>query len=522
MKRQFVFCCSVLVLCQAGAWANPAWYFYDLYGTDDPGLTAIAAGPSINNAGQVAFIGTLDNTRHCLRGSGGPLTRMDDATHPASTSIFCPTINGSGAVAYLGTVLGATRVCRSDGTTVTALFPSPLDSPIGMAINNSGTVATGAEDLAAGKFGTFTTDGTTVTTVAKQGMTAPQSGGGTFADVWDGPDINDSGTVVFLGSTGTVRGIYASSGGVLSRVIDSSTGITPTFTRPRINDSGVVAFDGKDTMGWDAVYISSGGNTCQKVADVTGAGLYWVHEDSLALNNNGLLAYAGFDTPISGKDGIYTAGAAGGTVAVEGGTINGRTVSWLWFGADGLNDYGQLAFCVGFAGDSNAYIYVASPFPCAAPMGLARGTGTVTYEPDGFTSGGFTTAGLGGATPLPATVEIDCLTLDGGMATVIGAYDPTEVAALGLDEATLRLYWDNAGTWVLAGRQSNINQMIGEFVAGAPTPQLGDWGIDIGGNYVWANVDHASTFAMAGVPVPEPGTIALLSVGILGLIRRRR
>jgi len=34
---------------------------------------------------------------------------------------------------------------------------------------------------------------------------------------------------------------------------------------------------------------------------------------------------------------------------------------------------------------------------------------------------------------------------------------------------------------------------------------LGDWGVDVDNNRVWANIDHASTYAKA--PVPEPATL---------------
>ena len=47
---------------------------------------------------------------------------------------------------------------------------------------------------------------------------------------------------------------------------------------------------------------------------------------------------------------------------------------------------------------------------------------------------------------------------------------------------------------------------------------LGRWGVDPTDNVVWAVVNHNSQFAST----PEPGTTALLVVGAVGLIRRRR
>ncbi len=157
----------------------------------------------------------------------------------------------------------------------------------------------------------------------------------------------------------------------------------------------------------------------------------------------------------------------------------------------------------------------------STPAGLLRGSGNVYYDPNG-------TAGLGtdGLPPearlLPATVELEDLVLDGDLATLAMYYDPAEVAALGLDESTLRLYWydDAAAQWVLAGRNSNIDDSTGEFVAGLPTDVLGDWGLDMAGDYVWANIDHASAFGIAGTP--EPTAVALLALGSGLLLRRRR
>ena len=155
------------------------------------------------------------------------------------------------------------------------------------------------------------------------------------------------------------------------------------------------------------------------------------------------------------------------------------------------------------------------------PGTLACGTGTVTADGDGFTTGGYAATGLDGATPLPFTVDVTGLVLDGGLATLVIDYEPAEVAALGIDEATLRAYWWDAGgsQWLLAGRNSNIDQTTGQFVAGAPTGVLGDWGVDVAGDYVWANIDHASTYGVAGIP--EPASAAVLLVGLLLLLRRR-
>jgi hypothetical protein len=49
---------------------------------------------------------------------------------------------------------------------------------------------------------------------------------------------------------------------------------------------------------------------------------------------------------------------------------------------------------------------------------------------------------------------------------------------------------------------------------------LGDWGVDTAGSYVWANIDHASTYAVASIP--EPGSAAMLVAGLAAAVIRRR
>ncbi len=166
-------------------------------------------------------------------------------------------------------------------------------------------------------------------------------------------------------------------------------------------------------------------------------------------------------------------------------------------------------------------------YDSANPLPVGSGGGTVVIRPTGFSDGGFTAAGMDGAVPLSRTIELENPSFvpdvnGDDMVTVRIAYDEADVLAMGLDEVTLKLYWFNetAGLWELAGAASNIgNGSMPPVTVGPATDLLGDYGVDPLGNYVWANVDHASTYGVGGVP--EPASLTLLGLGALAVLRRR-
>jgi|GEM_PF-2310648 len=174
-----------------------------------------------------------------------------------------------------------------------------------------------------------------------------------------------------------------------------------------------------------------------------------------------------------------------------------------------------------------AVIQIYGPTTSISIEGLPEGSDVaMTVEPGG--SGGMGTTGMTGAgeaRTLSFTVRLDetdvaeaIAALGGGDAfvTVNIHYDPLELAILELDENSLRPYWwnESAGEWVLCG--TTTAGLIGEGLFAGVDVHAADYGIgycgiDTDEHFLWANVNHASTYGASGIP--EPATLSLLALG---------
>ena len=183
-------------------------------------------------------------------------------------------------------------------------------------------------------------------------------------------------------------------------------------------------------------------------------------------------------------------------------------------------------------GGSVMQIY--EPATSVSIEGLPDGSGVaMTLESGG--SGGMGTAGMtdsGQTRALSCTVRLDetdvaeaIAALGGGDAfvTVNIHYDPAELAILELDENSLRPYWWNelGEEWVLCG--TTTAGLTGEGIFAGINENAADYGIGYCGidteeNFLWANINHASTYGAGGTP--EPATLSLLALGGLAVLRR--
>lgn len=98
------------------------------------------------------------------------------------------------------------------------------------------------------------------------------------------------------------------------------------------------------------------------------------------------------------------------------------------------------------------------------------------------------------------------------------SYNPADLGST--PETSLFLGWNNGTAFINAGNTATYTSpFLGAWTDAGSPMTAGMWGVDAANNTVWAVIDHNSEFA---VVVPEPAMLALLALGSLAVLRRRR
>ncbi len=134
---------------------------------------------------------------------------------------------------------------------------------------------------------------------------------------------------------------------------------------------------------------------------------------------------------------------------------------------------------------------------------LDVGTPAVSFTAaleEGIPAGGFT--GMGGSQGIAKSLSVTTAADDGAFVMVVAIhYTDAELAASGVSESDLRLYWWNTAAleWQLAvaGNTRGTLQSMGNMAPPtSPTvTDLGQYGVDTANNLIWAVVDHTSDYS---------------------------
>lgn len=351
-------------------------------GTGGGTYSSFSGPPGLNDLGEVAFWGIVD---------GGT----------SDAGIFLVSAGTHTAVALEGQ-----SAPDSGGGTYSGFFGSPV-------LDTSGEVAFWAGiDGGATEAGIFLFSGGTVTAVALEGQTAPDTGGESYSSLssYRSPDLNESGDVVFSADvTGIGDGIFLWSGGTGAAVAlegelapDTGGETYQSLSAPDVNGAdGVVFYSLTISSGTFGLFLDSAGTHTAVVlegqpAPGAGSGTFDTINDNADLNDSGQVAFLAHTT--NGVQGLFLdSGGTRSAVAVEGDAApDSGGGSYLSFGhVYPVNSSGEVAFLstltggtVGkgiFLGSGGAHTAVALPGQTAP--GTGGGTFSNLTSPDLNASG---------------------------------------------------------------------------------------------------------------------------------------
>lgn len=224
--------------------------------------------PVVNNLGQVAFVATYGGGEGIFSDAAGSLATVarvgvnvpGSATSFESFAPAGPLLNDAGSVAFLGTFSGGSGVFRADGGNLSTVARTGELAPGGsfnfqlfhhLSMNQSGHVSfTGFTGPTVAHL--YTDVGGALAQFA--GPNSPVSSNGFTTTMLNGSHssvLSNSGEIVFIGNNGNARhGYYAGTvGGSIESIalwadpvgVGAHSLEQPSF-RPTTNDSGRIAF----------------------------------------------------------------------------------------------------------------------------------------------------------------------------------------------------------------------------------------------------------------------------------------
>jgi hypothetical protein len=187
---------------------------------------------------------------------------------------------------------------------------------------------------------------------------------GPFSDFFyaASPAINNEGTVVFSAALDNGNeGIFASSGGAITTIAETSGPFSCFGGFPLINNRGTLAFSAPLDTGSCGVVTSRNG-VVTTIADTSGlfsfVGPYGINEEGT------VALFAQLD---AGGEGFFiSSGAVTNKVIAIGDILFGSPVTSLYGITNGLNNSGQLSFYAELA-DGTEGIFRADPEPQPVP-----------------------------------------------------------------------------------------------------------------------------------------------------------